>query len=266
MRISLLAISLLPVLRAHDMWIEPGTFFPQPGQIVAVRLRVGENLVGDPIPRDPRLIRDFFVSNAAGQRVPAVGKPGADPAGLFRASESGSPMVVAYHSHPSHAELPAEKFNEYLKQEGLEHALALRAGRKQSDAPAREQFTRCAKALLGSGAPDRELGLPLELIAERPPSAWKPGQVLSVRLTHGGKPLPGALVVAMHKLHADRKMSLRTDRNGRVQFQMPAAMEPGMWMIKAVHMVPAIDGGGAEWTSYWASLTFDTAAVAGPRK
>jgi uncharacterized GH25 family protein len=257
MRISLLAISLLPVLRAHDMWIEPGTFFPQPGQIVAVRLRVGENLVGDPIPRDPRLIREFFVSNTAGQRVAAVGKSGADPAGLFRASESGSPMVVGYHSNPSHAELPAEKFNDYLRQEGLESVLALRAARKQSDAPAREQFTRCAKALLGAGAPDRELGFPLELVAERPPSDWKPGQMLPVRLTHQGKPLQGALVVAIHKLHAARKMSVRSDRNGRVQFQMPAAMEPGMWMIKAVHMIPGIEG--AEWTSYWASLTFETA-------
>src|SRR5438128_10847513 len=35
-----IALSGAPLL-AHDMWIEPTTFFPEPGQIVGVRLRVG---------------------------------------------------------------------------------------------------------------------------------------------------------------------------------------------------------------------------------
>ena len=29
-----------------------------------------------------------------------------------------------------------------------------------------------------------------------------------------------------------------------------------MWLIKAVHMIPAPQGVDAEWSSYWASLTF----------
>jgi hypothetical protein len=31
-----------------------------------------------------------------------------------------------------------------------------------------------------------------------------------------------------------------------------------MWMIKAVHMVPAPAGTGADWESVWASLTFES--------
>jgi hypothetical protein len=31
----------------------------------------------------------------------------------------------------------------------------------------------------------------------------------------------------------------------------------GMWLIKAVHMVPAAAGSRADWASYWASLTFE---------
>src|SRR5262245_33435214 len=46
-------------LAAHDMWIEPATFSPNTGQIVGVRLRVGQDLLGDPLPRDPRLINEF---------------------------------------------------------------------------------------------------------------------------------------------------------------------------------------------------------------
>jgi len=30
-----------------------------------------------------------------------------------------------------------------------------------------------------------------------------------------------------------------------------------MWMIKAVHMIPAPAGIDADWSSFWASLTFE---------
>jgi hypothetical protein len=33
-----------------------------------------------------------------------------------------------------------------------------------------------------------------------------------------------------------------------------------MWLIKAVHMIPAPPGSNADWTSFWASLTFGRTA------
>ena len=36
-----------------------------------------------------------------------------------------------------------------------------------------------------------------------------------------------------------------------------------MWLIKAVHMVPAPADSNADWASYWASLTFELQAGAG---
>ena len=35
----------------------------------------------------------------------------------------------------------------------------------------------------------------------------------------------------------------------------------GVWMIKAVHMVPAPAGSNVEWASFWASLTFEAPAA-----
>ena len=32
---------------------------------------------------------------------------------------------------------------------------------------------------------------------------------------------------------------------------------PGVWLVKAVHMVPAPAASGADWESLWASLTFE---------
>ena len=41
-------------------------------------------------------------------------------------------------------ELTPEKFNQYLKEEGLDAVAALRARRNQTEAKAREIFSRCA--------------------------------------------------------------------------------------------------------------------------
>ena len=112
-------------LFAHDMWIEPATFAPQLGQIVSVKLRVGQDLLGDPLPRDPALINQFVVEDGEG-RKPVVGRDGSDPAGFVRVATPGL-MVIGYRSNPSSVELPPEKFNQYLKDEGLDAIAAIRA-------------------------------------------------------------------------------------------------------------------------------------------
>src|SRR2546427_10905396 len=152
-RLGCLAVAVVlsrASLGAHDMWIDPTTFSPQSGQIVGVRLRVGQDLLGDPLPRDPALINQFIVEDEAG-RQPLVGRDGADPAGFLRVAMPGL-LVIGYRSNPSAVELTAEKFNQYLKEEGLDAVAALRARRNDTGAKAREIFSRCAKSLVLSGS------------------------------------------------------------------------------------------------------------------
>src|SRR5215813_6612927 len=101
-------------LVAHDMWIEPTAFLPDAGKIIGLRLRVGQDLLGDPIPRDPALINQFISVDSTG-RKPVVGRDGADPAGLVRVAAPGL-LIVGYNSNPSPVVLPAAKFNQYLKE------------------------------------------------------------------------------------------------------------------------------------------------------
>jgi len=250
------ALGLMP-LSAHDMWIEPATFSPQTGQIVAVKLRVGQDLLGDPLPRDPALVNQFIFEDGAG-RKPVIGRDGADPAGFLRVAAPGL-LIVGYSSNPSSVELTAEKFNQYLKEEGLDAIAMLRARRNETGAKAHEMFSRCAKSLVFSGPAnqaqsDRRLGFTLELVAERNPYLIRSGEDLPVRLTYENRPLPGSLVIAMNRLNPSEKLSARTDHDGRVHFRLRA---DGMWLIKAVHMLPAPTGVSADWRSYWASLTFE---------
>jgi len=162
--------------------------------------------------------------------------------------------------------LAPEKFNQYLKEEGLDAVAALRARRNETGAKARELFSRCAKSLVLAGSPnesqsDRPLGFTLELVAERNPYVLRPGKELPVRLTYQNRPLAGALVVAINRLNPSEKVSARTDNFGRVRLRL---RPEGMWLVKAVHMLPAPSGANADWVSYWASLTFEMrAAMAG---
>ena len=73
-------------------------------------------------------------------------------------------------------------------------------------------------------------------------------------MIYESRPLAGALVVAMNRVNPAEKLSARTDKDGRVRFKVRPG---GMWLIKAVHMVPSPAGARAEWTSFWASLTFE---------
>src|ERR1051325_6094088 len=99
-----LALSCAP-LAAHDMWIEPASFVPEAGRVIGVRLRVGQDFLGDPIPRDPELI-DQFISVDSSGRKPVYGHDGGDPAGLLRVTEPGV-VIVGYQSHPKPIVLPA---------------------------------------------------------------------------------------------------------------------------------------------------------------
>jgi uncharacterized GH25 family protein len=259
---AIAALSFTPLF-AHDMWIEPTTFLPENGEIVGVKLRVGQDFLGDPLPRDPALINQFIVEDAD-SRKPVIGRDGRDPAGFLRVATPGL-LIVGYRSNPSSVELTAEKFNQYLKDEGLDAIAALRAQRNQTGSTAHEIFSRCAKSLVLSGSPDRSqgdrvLGFTLELIAERNPYATRAGEELPVRLTYENRPLAGALVVAMNRLNPSEKLAARTDKEGRVRFRLRPG---GVWLIKAVHMIPAPAGSNAEWQSFWASLTFELPATTG---
>src|SRR5438128_11700544 len=193
--VAAIALSRAPLF-AHDMWIVPTTFSPEPGEIVGVRLRVGQDLLGDPLPRDPALVNQFVVEDAAG-RKPVYGRDGADPAGLLRVAMPGL-RVIGYRSNPSAIELAADKFNQYVKEEGLDAVASLRARRHETGTKAHELFSRCAKSLVLSGSPsegqgDRLLGFTLELVAERNPYAIRAGEDRPVRLTYENRPLAGAL-------------------------------------------------------------------------
>jgi hypothetical protein len=250
----LLAALGVPRALGHDFWIEPSSFRPPVGSEFPVALRVGEGFRGDPVPRDDRKIDRFVMVGPAGESA-IPGLPGTDPAGLARIERPGL-AVIGYRSRRTSIELEAEKFEKYLTEEGLERVSKARVERGETGKPGKEVYSRCAKSLVlaGGGATsgfDRSLGFTLELVPEK--FLEKPGE-LPVRLLYDGRPLEGALVIAIHRDEPEKKISSRTGRDGRVRLLLTRA---GAWLVKAVHMVPAPKDTGADWESLWASLTFE---------
>lgn len=257
-RVALLtaALALAAPAFAHDFWIEPSTFRPAVDSTLGVRLAVGQGFRGDALPRNPAMIARFVLVTDAGE-TPIGGRAADEPAGSVRIDQPGL-ALIGYRSLDSQVSLEAAKFEAYLKEEGLEAVIAARAGRGDSQKPSRELFSRSAKSLIeagGTGAAgyDRVLGLTLELVPEKNPYALKSGDELPVRLVYEGKPLSGALVVALAYDDPETKIAQRSDASGRVRFRLPKA---GAWLVKVVHMVPVTGNPNADWRSIWASLTF----------
>jgi len=240
---------------AHDFWIEPESFRLDAGSIVRIHLRVGERFEGDPVARSSDLIERFAFVTANGE-TNVVGRDGLDPAGIARIEKSG---VIVYRSRGTPLELTREKFDQFVALEGLQWLPVERARRGEANAPWRESFSRCAKALLltkSDAAPafTKAVGLRLELIPQANPYALAPGKSLPVRLEFEGKPLVGALIVAINVNDPTRRVERRSDRQGRVEIPLDRS---GAWLIKAVHVVRAPAGANVEWESLWASLIFD---------
>jgi uncharacterized GH25 family protein len=234
---------------AHDFWIEPSAFTPEAGQLVKLKLWVGERLGGETLPRNESLIESFSAVRGTAA-APVLGIDGSDPAGILRPAAPGG-VIIAYRSLRSAVELPPDKFKAYLALEGL-----------KSVDPGREVFSRCAKSLLAvNGRGDttftQPVGLTLELVPEADPYTLAPGDRLTVRLLYQGEPLAGALVMALDAVDADKPQQIRSDALGRATFTLPRS---GSWLVKAVHMIRAPRDAGADWESFWASLTFSVPA------
>jgi hypothetical protein len=234
---------------AHDFWIEPGAFAVPVHQGVNVGLLVGEHFQGEPFARDGRRIVDFAAYGPGG-RTPVVGLEGRHPAGIWRPAQGGT-HILSYRSNRAHAELSREKFATYLGEQGLE---TIAAQLSPQAGQIREAYSRYAKALVGvDGAAnlsdDRRLGLPFEIVADGD----------AFRVWFHDTPLANVLVIALSQ-DGGRRLTARTDAQGRATL----ALQPGSWLVTAVHMIAAPADADAQWESFWGSLRF-TLLVSLPR-
>lgn len=255
---------------AHDFWIRPSTFAPAADDPISFSLEIGHVGESERYTRNPSRIERFVIAGPgeSGPERNIPGTPGQDPAGLTVALGEGV-YVVGYRSNHARSELPAEKFESYLREEGLEDIIALREAEGASSQPSREVYSRCAKSIVRAGATrtsdggaERPLGFTLELIPVGDPTLARIGDRVTFRLLFEGEPYAGAKVeFSSEHEHADstdhaHHDSARTAPDGTVSFIVDHA---GLWVLNAVVMQEAEASDNAEWESWWSSVTFEVA-------
>lgn len=159
-----------------------------------------------------------------------------------------------------------EKFVSYTDKEGLS-AIArqhLSEGNPKPDDnnPIRELYARFAKTLVTPNGTtqgdDVATGLTIELVALENPMRIKAGAGLPVQLLFRREPLEGATVKVFAAPGQEHSRRLITDAQGRVLVPDDG---PGPYLLNAIAMTKVVATGdvaeGADWQSFWASLTFE---------
>lgn len=247
---------------AHEFWVEPDRFHVAVGDTIPIRLYQGQQLKGETLPYITDWFTRFEHVDATGQRR-IESDMGNDPAAMLRIRSAGDHWLF-YRSTRDFIKLDAEKFHQYLRDEGLERIIEQRRALGESEQPAREYYSRCAKSLLTAAGPasvgERDFGMTFELIPLENPGRIQPGQSLPLRVRYLDTVLPDALVVAFRRGDPASRVMARSNQRGEVVLRF---QEPGIWLIKAVHMVRWESDGSADWESFWASLLFRIAPVTG---
>jgi uncharacterized GH25 family protein len=261
-----LAICLLAAARpvfAHDFWLQPRFYSLPVNGATTLSIQVGHGPLRQPSPLTldritllrsigPRGAVDLKSTLVAGQ-------------GVFNSPISFSgpgTYVLALETNPAASVLPAIRFNDYLKFEGLTPALRLRAASGTTDVPGREIYSRRTKAIVQIGPPTAEggaqvtrpLGMTLEIVPEKNPYRLKTDEPLPVRVLYEGRPLAGALVMLTNLEFDGHPLETHlSDAAGRAAFHFPLI---GTWLINVIWTQPIKGDPDADYDTTFSSLTF----------
>ncbi len=261
---ALIAIGGAFDARAHDFWVQPDAYWVAPAISTPFILQVGHG-VDRQRARIPlaRVIR-FEAIGPRGGTVDMLGSmrlggPTSDGTIVFKAS--GTYVLVLQTDARAHSLLPAIRFNDYLRTEGLTSALRFREQTRHMTADGSENYSRTAKAIIQVGASSSpqaqvttSMGLPLEIVPDIDPYASPRAKILPVHVLYKGRRLPGALI-KLTNLDRDAAPidSRLTDDQGRASFGVP---ESGRWLLNVIWTEAAPPSSDTDFETVFSSLSF----------
>lgn len=244
---------------AHEYWFEPETFFPAPNQKTVIHLYVGDGLIKDREERPFELAKtpmfQLFSTSKIWDLRPSI-IDGALPVYNFSSDRAGN-YLLAIERNWSYIKLEPQKFEDYLREDGMEYIIAERKKLGEGAKEGRERYSRFIKSLLQVGdrrdeAYKKLVGLKLEIIPLENPYSKKVGDRLKFQVLFDGKPLAGKTVFAGNRDGATQKMT--TDRAGKTTMKIDRS---GLWLIRLVFMQRcSMNCNEADWESFWGAFSF----------
>ena len=257
----LAAAAIAAPAAAHDFWIQPARFQVQPGVALPVTFQVGHGKARERWSNNDRILvlGDFFNGSRRDQRS---GLRSGGSADLVTSFPTPGLHILGMQTNHAISELPAIRFNDYAREEGLVPILTARRRVGKLGAPGREQYSRRAKALIQVGRPTldshkmatRPIGLKLEIVPERSPYTLDSSRILPVHVLYNGRRLPNATVKLTNLAADERPVAVMiTDRAGRARFRIPAG---GNWLLNVVWSSPVTGNPKVDFDTTFSSLTF----------
>ena len=255
--LSLITVSIL--LSSHEFWLQPDKFIYNRGETINIKFLVGENFEGENWSGNHSKIHtlDFYFGGVKDDLSGMISDEKGDSA-QFTLYDEGTAMVT-FNSNNSFIELDSAKFNAYLQEDGLVEAIEYRKQHNETDSSGREWYQRSVKTIFQVGTIfdntfSRETSLPLDIIPQTNPYKLKSGDSLEIKILFQKNPLGGQLVKLWHKVNGQLiKAEFTTDKNGMIKFPV---ITNGSWMLSTVKMERLENNPGADWQSYWGSLTW----------
>jgi uncharacterized GH25 family protein len=246
------------VAQSHEFWLHSTKFKFNVGEELKVDFKVGENFEGEPWDLKKHKIEKLELHQLSKSKDlrAAVKVEGRERLNA-KLTEEGTHLLVM-QSNYAYIELAADKFNDYLKEDGLENVYDLRKNSNTLDKPSKEYYGRFVKLLVQVGNKTdntfkKKIGFKNEIIPEQNPYTLKSGDYFQCTVLYDGKPSPHQLVKVWNKIGTTTFLqNLYTENDGTVTFPLNAK---GAWMVSTVKMIPS-EKPGADWQSMWASLVF----------
>jgi len=267
---------------SHDLYLKMETYFLQPNQNTTVSLYNGTFEKSENIITRDRMSDASLMSH--GERVAISPSQWKDKDRTitqleFETGKAGT-YVVGVSTKARSIELTADKFNDYLKHDGVLDVLEYRTTNNLLDQDAVENYEKHVKAIYQVGHEksndwQTNFDYPIEFVPQENPYEKYTGDKLKVKLLLDGKPLPNQLVFAdyiaseHHHTHGSNDhnhdhgdeshthtngQKLRTNSQGIVDMSLP---NDGIYYLRTIHMVDVNDQDGLTHHSKWATLTFE---------
>lgn len=257
-KVTLTILFLTFIADAHEFWLQPKKFKYALGEEIKLDFMVGESFTGEFWDLKKHKAEKMELHRLDGVRDLAKEvKPTSGNNLAFKADLEGT-YLFSLQSNTAYIELEGDKFNDYLKEDGLDYILDERTKSGTLSKKSTEFYSRYAKVLVQTGNKTddtykKKLGLRYEIIPDQNPYTLKAGDHLQCRILFEGKPAAHALVKVWNKVNNTTFLqNIYTENDGTMRFPISAS---GPWMVSSVKMIHS-EKEGAEYHSLWASLVF----------
>ena len=257
----LLMLAATTSAAAHEYWFEADNFFLTSGQSTQLHLFVGEALKKDEerVYQAAKTTSFQMISPSGKFDMRTMADDGKSPILKFSSDRAGT-YLFSMERNWSYITLEADKFEAYLRDEGMGYIVIERQKLGESKKKGRERYSRYLKTAIqvgdgATGSATTRVDSKLEILPRNNPYSRKVGDKFNFQVWFDRWPLANAEVFADNRT-GDKisTQKITTDKDGKASVKLGRS---GVWLIRLVYMQRCkLKCGEADWESFWGAFSF----------